>query len=211
MSLPPPLATSAPSVSPQQWDPPLQPVNQLTARSLLFDTAEQGDAALQADLGRSKDGKAADALGKLSQVTRKIAQREIRRAILDLLDIGLAGVVQRGWQRHDELIAAGRRTSAGGREVVTLADHTITSTHSPHVSLIVDGLDLGKITITVLMSLRLIGISAVVDGGRLVAVEAGSIAATAKLSVEEVPITNRSQTLDAVKVMQLTKPLPLTS
>jgi len=206
MSLPPPVAGAASAAEPAP--PPVTAVptvEEPTARSLLFDTPEQADVVLQGD--RKVD----EALGKLSQVTRKVAQREIRKAILNVLDIGLAGVVQRGWKKHDALLAAGRRTATGGREVVVLADHTTTSTHSPHITVTVDGVDLGTINIAVVMTLRLIGINAVVEGGQLVAVETGSIAATAKLSVEDVPIHNRSKTIDAVAAMRLAKPLSLTS
>ena len=210
MSLPPPVAGAASAAEPVSPVAAVPTVAEPTARSLLFDTPEQADAALQAD-GKAGGAKMDEALGKLSQVTRKVAQREIRRAILDVLDIGLAGVVQRGWKKHDALLAAGRRTSEGGREVVVLADHTTTSTHSPHITITVDGVDLGTITVAVVMTLRLIGITAVVERGQLVAVETGSIAATAKLSVEDVPITNRSQTIDAVACMRLAKPLSLTS
>lgn len=211
MTLPPPIRQPVPTVPPPGWNPPAVQGHVLTARSLLFDTAEQAEATLERGGNTATDGKAGDALSKVSKVSQKIARREIKRAILDLLDIGLAGVVQRGWQRHDALVAAGRRTAQGGREVVVLADHTVTSTHSPHISLTVNGIDLGTITITVVMSLRLIGITALVERGQLVAVETGSIVATAKLSVEDVPITSRSQTIDAVAVMRLAKPLPLTS
>jgi hypothetical protein len=207
MSLPPPVAGAA-TASTSESAPPVTAVptvEEPTARTLLFDTPEQAEAALQGE--RKMD----EALGKLSQVTRKVAQREIRRAILNVLDIGLAGVVQRGWKKHDALLAAGRRTAEGGREVVVLADHTTTSTHSPHITVTVDGVDLGTINVAVVMTLRLIGINAVVEGGQLVAVETGSIAATAKLSVEDVPIHNRSKTIDAVAALRLAKPLSLTS
>jgi hypothetical protein len=173
--------------------------------SLLFDSEQQADTALQNEAASS----AAGALGKLSKVTRKVAEREVRKAILDLLDIDLLGVVQRGWARHDALVAAGHRTAGGGREVVSLADHTVSSTHTPHVKLSMDGVDLGTITITVVMSLKMIGLTGVVERGQLVAVETGSVAATAKLSVEDVPITTRSQTLDAVFALHLTKPMSL--
>jgi hypothetical protein len=205
MSLPPPVAGAASTALPASPVASGPAVEEPTARSLLFDTPEQADAVLKGE------HKIDEAMGKLSQVTRKVAQREIRRAILDVLDIGLAGVVQRGWKKHDALLAAGRRTSEGGREVVVLADHTTTSTHQPHISITIDGVDLGTITMAVVMSLRLVGITAVVERGQLVAVETGSIAATAKLSVEDVPITNRSQTIDAVACMRLAKPLSLTS
>jgi hypothetical protein len=186
------------------------PVPRTTAKTVLFGTDQPDDTVLKGEEAKAADAAAGAAMGKLSKVARKVAERQVRKAILDLLDIDLLGVVQRGWARHDALIAAAQRTAAGGgREVVALADHTVSSTHTPHVKVSVDGVELGTINIAVLMSLKLIGITGVVEGGQLVAVETGSVAATAKLSVEDVPITTRSQTLDAVFALRLAKPMPL--
>jgi len=208
MNLPPPVAAASAFADPVQSAAPVDPAP-LTAKALLFETAADADAALQRHEEEATNAAVRGSFDKFSKVTRKVAEREVRKAILDLLDIDLVGVVQRGWARHDALIAAGRRTAEGGREIVSLADHTVSSTHTPHIKLALDGLDLGTITIAVVMSLKLIGITGVVERGQLVAVETGSVAATAKLSVEDVPITTRSQTIDAVVAMRLAKPLPL--
>jgi hypothetical protein len=178
-----------------------------TAETVLFGSHDAAVAAIEAapvPPPRSKGP------SKLSQIVRKVADREIKRAIVELLDVGLAKVILKAWQGHDALLAAGQRTSEkGGREVVVMNEHTITSTHKPRLALTADGIDLGQLTISIVLSLRLVGITAIVQGGELVAVETGSMAASAKLSVEDVPITSRAQTFDAVAVMKLDHPVRL--
>ncbi|MBI4882935.1 MAG: hypothetical protein HY826_02640 [Actinobacteria bacterium] len=205
MSLPPPNVGGANVGAAATWSPPtavVAPPAESTVKTLLFDTPEQAAAAL-ADKGGDYDN--------LPSVVRKVAQREVRNALLDLLDIGLTAVVYRAWQQHGSLLAAGRRTVAGGREVVQLADHIISSTHSPHVALTVDGLELNKIPMSVVMSLKMMAITAVVERGHLVGVETGSLAASANLAVSDIPITSRTRTMDAVTVLQVAKPVPLAS
>jgi hypothetical protein len=206
--LPPPTVGVAPITRPTSGQPSAPPDDQgATAQTVLFDTRAQAVAVVDAATIPSPS---ANAPSKLSQVARKVADREIKRAIVDLLDVGLSKVVLKAWKGHDALMASARRTNeAGGREVVVLQDHTITSTHTPRVALAVDGIDLGTLTISVVLTLRLIGITAVVERGELVAVETGAIAATGKLSVEDVPITSRSKPLDAVAVMKLDHPVRL--
>ncbi|MEQ1874606.1 MAG: hypothetical protein ABL953_12855 [Ilumatobacteraceae bacterium] len=199
MNLPPPNTN---------WAPPsaavAPPTVEATAKSVLFDTPEQAAAALAA---QSDDA----VLANVPPVVRKVAQKEMQRAILEVLDIGLVGVVQRGWQNHDGLLAAGKRTAQGGREVVQLADHVINSSHSPSIAIAIDGVELGQLPIAVNMSLKLMGVAAVVERGHLLGVEAGSIAASANLALAGKPITSRTKTVDAARAIQLPKPVPLIS
>lgn len=198
MSLPPPSTG---------WAPPsaavAAPSAPATARSVLFDTPEQAAVALGAG--------PEDMLANTSPVVRKAAQKEIQRAILELLDIGVTGVVQRGWQSHTGLRAAGSRTVGGGRELVQMADHVINSSHAPKIAVTVDGVELGSVPITINMSLKLMGVTAVVERGHLLGVETGSVAASANLAVAGKPVTSRTKTVDAAQAIQLPKPVPLTS
>lgn len=198
MNLPPPSTG---------WAPPSAAVATTsapaTAMSVLFDTPEQAAAAV----GAGPD----DMLASSPPVVRKAAQKEMQRAILELLDVGLTGVVQRGWQGHSGLRSAGQRTVAGGREVVQMADHVINSSHAPHIAVTVDGVELGSVPVTINMSLKLMGVTAVVERGHLLGVETGSIAASANFAVAGKPITSRTKTVDAAQAIRLPKPVPLTS
>ena len=195
--LPPPSAPTVPSAP--------TTTRADTAAALLFDGPREAEAAIDGASYpmQSKGGK------KVSEIARKVARREIRRALIELLDIKLGNVVLRAWQRHGALLAAAQRTTTGGREVVLMADHTVTSKHSPHVDLAIDGVDIARISSAIVMSLQLIGVNAVVERGELVAVEGGSIVASTKFSIEDVPIASKTRTIDAVATIRLDHPIRL--
>ena len=210
--LPPPTVGASPTGSAPGSQPPhLYDDHDATAQTVLFDSREQATAVVDsATIPSPSPSPSGKAVSTLSQIARKVADREIKRAIVELLDVGLSKVVLKAWQGHDALLASARRTDGGGgREVVVLQDHTITSTHTPRIALTVDGIDLGTLTISIVLTLRLIGITAIVERGELVAVETGAIAATGKLSVESVPLTSRSKQFDAVAVLKLDHPVRL--
>jgi hypothetical protein len=184
-----------------------QPPEGESAATLLFDSREQAESAVDQSADRIKGS---GAKGKMTDIARKVARREIRRAIVELLDVKLSGVVLRAWQSHGALLSAADRTAkGGGREVVLMADHTIKSTHSPRVELAIDGVEIGRITSHIALTMQIIGVNAVVQRGELVGIEGGSVVAAAKLSVEDVPIASRSRTVDALKVIQLSRPIRL--
>lgn len=198
------------------WAPPLATVEKPasaravateTAATLLFDSRVDAETAIDKAASQLKPS---EGQRKLSEIARKVAKREIRRAIVELLDIKVGNVVLKAWQRHGALLAAAQRTTtSGGREVVLLADHTVTSSHSPHIELAINGVEIGRITSKIAMTLQLVGVNAVVQRGELVGLQTGSIVASAKLSVEDVPVASRSRTVDAVAVIQLTTPIQL--
>jgi hypothetical protein len=195
--LPPPNAPIAPAAAP--------PARADTAAALLFDGPREAEAAIDGSSYpmQSKGGK------KVSEIARKVARREIRRALIEMLDIKLGGVVLRAWQGHGALLAAAQRTTTGGREVVLMAEHTVTSKHSPHVDLAIDGVDIARISSAIVMSLQIVGVNAVVERGELVGLEGGSIVASTKFSIEDVPIASRSRTIDAVATIRLDHPIRL--
>lgn len=175
------------------------------AAALLFDGPQQAGSALDAAAFPMSSGGGR----KISEVARKVARREIRQALIEVLDIKLANVVLRAWQRHGALLAAAQRTTNGGREVVLLADHTVTSRHSPHVDLIIDGMDIARISAAIVLTLRITGVNAIVERGALSGLEGGAIDAAAKFSVEDVPIASRSQMIDVPGVIRLDRPIAL--
>ena len=176
-----------------------------TAAALLFDGPREAEAAIDAAAFpmKAKGGK------QLSEIARKVARREIRRALIEMLDVKVGNVVLRAWERHGALLAAARRTTAGGREVVLMADHTVKSSHQPHVELAIDGVDIAQISSSIVMTLQIVGVNAIVERGELVGIEGGSIIASTKFSIEDVPIASRSRTIDAVATIRLDHPIRL--
>jgi len=202
----PASATWAPPVATVEKPASARAVATESVATLLFDSRDDAETAIDKAASQLKPS---EGQSKMSEIARKVAKREIRRAIIELLDIKVGNVVLKAWQRHGALLAAAQRTTTGGREVVLVADHTVTSSHSPHIELAINGVEIGRITSKIAMTLQLIGVNAVVQRGELVALQTGSIVASAKLSVEDVPVASKSRTVDAVTVIHLTTPIQL--
>lgn len=196
-------SSPAPSVNPAapRWSPPatLPPP---TVRAVLF---ESDDPPLAVATGDS----AGDALDRLPPPLRAAARKEAKRAVLGALDIALPDIVLRGWLRHSALKAAAERTRDGGRELVELADHTVASVHRPRITLTLDGAPLTVLAITIEISLKIIGLTAVVEQAALVGLESGAVVATATLKLGAEVAATRTQRLDAHQVILLDRPRPL--
>jgi hypothetical protein len=154
-------------------------------------------------------GTAGEALDRLPPPLRAAARKEAKRAVLGALDIALPDIVLRGWLRHRALTAAAERTREGGRELVELADHTIASVHRPQITLTLDGAPLTVLAVTIEISLKLIGLTAVVEKTALVGLESGAVVATATLKLGADVVATRSQRLDAHQAIPLDRPRPL--
>lgn len=174
----------------------------ISARSFFFAGGEDGDVEV---LERSLHeqgilGTAGDAVATLGAGTRSLLDREVATVVGSLLDIGLDDVLTAGWQAHRALRDAGERslaTSPHGEELVELAQHTVSSTHSPHVDLLLDGTRVATIGATVLLSLEVGALVAVVSGGSLTALRSGSCLAKLVVTVQDSEVVSRERAFDA--------------
>ena len=173
-----------------------------TVRSVLFATPDPQVPLLAS----GSDG---DPLERLPPPLRSAARKEANRAVLSALDIAVPDIIIRGWLRHRALKAAAERTKDGGRELVDLADHTIASVHRPKITITIDGAPITVVALTVEVSLKLVGITAVVEQASLVGLEAGAVAATVKLKVGTDVVASRSQRLEAHHAITVDRPRPL--
>jgi hypothetical protein len=100
-----------------------------------------------------------------------------------LLDIDLGELVLDVWTKHNELLAAARRThrAPDQPEYIVLADHQITSTYHPSVEVYIDDQRVATLTFELTLSLDLLGVVAVVSGGRLIAFRFGDAKVRAQL------------------------------
>ncbi|MEI7547139.1 MAG: hypothetical protein WCK21_03650 [Actinomycetota bacterium] len=201
MNLPPPLPAAPSGARERAWAPPATPTEPLTARDLLGDDP----SPLAAELGRSLQ----ETLATGTPIVRKAALRELHKGVSDATGFSLADVVIRAWSRHKALHDAAERTRSGGREVVTLADHTVSSVHQPTLTLTIDGIDLLTLKIGVDLSIRMVGVAAVVERGALVAVESGASTVTAVLKIDGHKVSSRSREFEASRVVTLAQPRSL--
>jgi hypothetical protein len=111
--------------------------------------------------------------------------KSVVEAAVGLLDINLGDLVLDGWIKHNELLAAGRRTQRAPAqpEDVVLAEHQITSTHHPSVEVYIDNQRVATLTFDLEVSLDLLGVVAVVSAGKLIAFRVGDATIRAELSM----------------------------
>jgi len=205
MNLPPPQPAGQPAPQPAPqlaWAPPRHshPQPAITAASLFDDDAALGTAITTAT---------EQPLAQLTPALRKAALREVRSSLGESLGFPLADVVAQAWTRHKTLLAAAERTREKGREVVALADHTITSVHRPRIDLAVDGLPLASITVTLDLSVRVVGVAGVVEKAALVGLESGATTVTATLKIDGQQVAKRQHQFDARRLVTLDRPCEL--
>ena len=155
------------------------------------DTAEMlGTALRDGGLGRM----IGTAVGSLTSTAQHAVCDEAGRVAADLLRLDLGDVLMRGWAKHSDLKAAGRRTvqEPGSEEVVTLSTHAISSTHRPYVDVRVDDVLLSRVQLAILLSLTVTGLVAVVRDGCLIEVRSGSCRLKGTLDCEGVRIGERA-------------------
>lgn len=185
----------------------------LSVRYLLFGS-EQAEAeelvsssARQAGVGSA----VARALGGLTAAGRDTVCHEVGHVADTLLDIDATDVIAAAWKKHADLRAAGRRTalSPGSEEVVTLATHTITSSHRPYVDVYVDDVEITRVDIELSLTLVMKGVLALVRDGYLVELHAGTCDVTARLGCEHVRLAERTTSLSIPGTMRLRQGIDL--
>ena len=174
----------------------------IAARSFFFADGEDGDVNVVERSLREQGslGAASATVASLGAGTRSLLDREVAAVVSGLLDIGLDDVLLTGWQKVQALRDAGERslaTSPSGEELVELAQHSVSSTHSPHVDLLVNGKRIATIEATIVVSLDIDALVAVVAGGRLIALRSGSCLAKLIVTVEGSEVVTRERAFDA--------------
>jgi hypothetical protein len=160
---------------------------------------EAGDEALE---GALREGDVAGAVDRrLAPVPpglRAFARDEIVAVAVGALEEPLVDVLTAGWRRWDELTDAARRSLQvpGSTELVELHDERITSTHRPRIDVMLDRVEVAHVDLEFVVDVVLHGVTAVVRGGRLSALRTGRADVTARLSVEGVPVTESTRTVD---------------
>jgi hypothetical protein len=185
----------------------------LSVRYLLFGSQEaEADELMSSSARQAGVGAAVGrAVGGLTAAGRDTVCHEVGHVADTLLDIDVTDVIAAAWKKHADLRAAGRRTALrpGSEEVVSLATHTITSTHRPYVDVYVDDVEITRIDIELTLRLVLTGVLALVREGYLVALHAGTCDVTARLGCEHVQLAERTTSLSIPGTMRLRRGIDL--
>jgi hypothetical protein len=183
-----------------------------TARTFLFGDSPGSIPELAGDLDREGILRVAgDALQELSQSGRETVGAEVARIVQGLLDLDLGDLVVGGWRKWSALTAAARRTrdTPGAAEIVNLAEHTVTSTHEPHVDLLVRDLRVATVHVQLTVEFTLRGLAATVRGGQLVALTGGSCDIAVTLAVEKKTIARKHAHAHLPLIVRLGDGVPL--
>jgi hypothetical protein len=184
----------------------------LTARTFLFGDSPDSISELAGDLDREGILRVAgDALQEMSQSGRAAVGAEVARVVQGLLDLDLGELVVGGWRKWTALTAAARRTrdTPGAAEIVNLAEHTVTSTHEPHVDLLVRELRVATVHAQLTVEFTLRGLAATVRGGQLVAVTGGSCEIAVTLAVEKKTLARKQAHAQLPLIVRLGDGVPL--
>lgn len=119
-----------------------------------------------------------DKLGaELGKTRWKLVAKEIGKQVAAVLDFGVAEkVLGPAWQRL-QLLQEYRdpeKHPAEELSLVPLLEHSVKSTHKPHIDLMVKEVEIGRLTLAVDLAFELEGIVLRVQEGRIRGVEAGS-------------------------------------
>lgn len=186
--------------------------HQLTAHDVLFADVshDEAAAAVASALGHAGYAPAVSSAGRLTEAARRAVGHEVGAAADSLLDLDLGDAVVAGWRKYSVLMDAARRTrGSSGREVVELASHRVTTSARPHVDLYVDDVRVNRFEFTLDLVLDIVGCSATVVAGDLVAVGGGDVTVRCTLGLEGATLLTRSRTFPSHAVVQLRHARPL--
>jgi hypothetical protein len=154
---------------------------------------------------------AARAIRDTTDSARSAVGAEIIRTVDALLDLDLGGLLATGWTKHKTLTSAAEQTRAapGTSAVVSLLEHSVSSTHRPRVDLLVREKRIGSVHLELSVRFTVRGLAATVRGGKLVSLTGGSCDINASLSVEEHELAHRTARADLPLVVRLGDGIPL--
>lgn len=184
---------------------PAEPCPHPAALTLLFGPGDAAEALGHAIVSADADGSLGRALEHLPVQARTAAVREVAAAAAGLLDVGLGDVLITGWREHHDLTAAARRTLAapGSTELVDLAEHRVTATLEPYVSVLVDGRQVATVQLGLTVVCDISAVLAGISAGRLVAVHSGDCDITVTLAIDEAEVVTRQARLALPGVITL--------
>ncbi len=161
-------------------------------------TADAGDLLARSVEERGVGATVGAAIDGLTSAGRHAVCDEVGHVANSLLDLDMTDVLFAAWRKQGDLVAAGRRTAAdpASEELVRLVTHRVTSRHRPQVNVYVDDIEITEVEMELSLSLVVPGMLAVVSGGRLVAIRAGTCDVTGSLACEQVTLLTRGTSFD---------------
>lgn len=159
----------------------------LTLNNLFFGKAtdEAGEAAepILDGEGESLAALKGELKQQLPKVSFKAVEKEIAAKIGEVLDLGFSEVLLSGWKKYQGFQAYADPAQHPPEEtiLVPLAEHTIQSSHSPRVDVMIKNVLIGSIALEVQLSLALEGVVLKIQAGKILDIRAGTCQAAGSL------------------------------
>jgi hypothetical protein len=165
---------------------------------LLFGNGEVHGALRDAMRAEAAVEKIGNALKLVPPTLRDGAFDEFNNVVASALELDLANVLELGWRKYEALAEAARRSLdvPGEEQIVSLAEHRITSIHRPNVEIVVDNVEVSEIDLKIELTIELEAVCGVVSAGRLIALRSGRAAIRAALWCEGVLMKSSMKELD---------------
>ncbi|MCX5041983.1 hypothetical protein OG921_02080 [Aldersonia sp. NBC_00410] len=143
------------------------------------------------------------------QLLRSV-ERQVNETVAGLLQVDVGSTLIEGWRRYALLSDAARRTRSGSREIVPLAQHTVTSNHNPWIGIETDGVTIRRIDLYLTITAVLHGVDAVVADAKLIAVGSGDCAVTVAFGVApQGELMKRRREFAVGAILRIPRPVPL--
>jgi hypothetical protein len=173
-----------------------------TALSLLF-----AQDPSEADIEERLTGSASLTIhvDGIEPALRHAAERQVAAAVVEVLHLDLIDVLVSGWRKYEDLTAAARRTlgAPGSTEVVQLADHRVTCSEAPFVTVDLDGATVATVHLDLSLVFDVSVLTGSVRAGKLVALQSGRCDITGTLAAEDVQVAEGHQEVDLRLAVQL--------
>jgi hypothetical protein len=184
-------------------------MTQLTVRSLLF--GSDGQTVIRTLESAGILASVTEVMRSSTSITGAWLAGDLGKAVAQLLDIDVGGLIAGGWRTHRAMQDAARITAQSPDEsrTVVLARHTITSVHEPSVEVLVDERVACVVTLKLEVTLDIDSVTAVVERGRLTAFRCGRSRLSANLTWRDKVLAKDDVDIDVAVVLPLGEGIPL--
>lgn len=108
-------------------------------------------------------------------------ERTLETTVKEAFEVSLIDAVAGGLAKWQELA---RHAKSGSRTVVPLLTHRIVSRHHPAISLVLNGVEARRAVFDLELALRISGLHATLEDGRLTALAAGTVTLSLAVGLE---------------------------
>ncbi len=147
-----------------------------TLQSMFFEGEPKGKAGSLLPMDQLSEARQ-EFKRQLPKAAWALVQKELQKKMEEILGTRVSEILGAAWGKYEELCEYADPAKHPPEEtaLVPLARHTIRSAHSPHIDILIREVSIGTIGVDVELALELEGVILRVQGGRILAAQAGSL------------------------------------